>query len=222
MRRVFQAALLAVLIHVGFFSAKPDWFFDQPVQPPRSTAVTVAMSYRQPPKPKVQKVVKKRPRIIKPDKPKTSQKQKQKPTPPPPDEGVQVPEEPEYIPPEEETPEPAEDEAVEEDVLVSKTHGESISNMHVVRDAIPLYKNNPPPDYPRAAKRRGYQGKVMLSVHVDVDGGVDNLWVFESSGYRLLDNAALKAVKGWFFEPGMKGDKKVAMWVNVPVVFELK
>ncbi len=220
MKRVFPAVLLAVLIHVGFFSAKPDWFFDQSAQPPKSTAITVAMSYRQPPKPKVQKVVKKRPKIKKPEKPKTPQKPK--PTPPPPDEGVLVPEEPEYIPPEEEIPEPVEDEAVEEDVLASKTHGESISNMNIVRDAVPFYKNNPPPDYPRAAKRRGYQGKVMLSVYVNVDGGVDNLWVFESSGYRLLDNAALKAVKEWFFEPGRKGDKKIAMWVNIPVVFELK
>lgn len=91
-----------------------------------------------------------------------------------------------------------------------------------VREAVPLYKINPPPRYPRAAKRRGSQGTVVLSVFVDAQGHVANLWIFESSGYRVLDTAALEAVKKWSFEPGRKGSTKVAMWVNVPVRFELR
>jgi protein TonB len=92
----------------------------------------------------------------------------------------------------------------------------------MVRAAIPLYKVNPPPLYPAAARRRGAQGTVVLSVHVDEHGRVSNLWLFESSGHISLDTAALQAVKDWIFEPGMQGGSTIAMWVNVPVRFELK
>jgi len=37
----------------------------------------------------------------------------------------------------------------------------------VVREAVPLYKVNPPPEYPRLARKRGYQGTVVLDVLVD-------------------------------------------------------
>jgi protein TonB len=99
---------------------------------------------------------------------------------------------------------------------------ESGSTATLVRAAVPLYKVNPPPRYPAAARRRYQQGTVVLSVHVDKQGRVSNLWLFESSGHSSLDTAALQAVKDWIFEPGMQGGSTVAMWVNVPVRFELK
>ncbi len=89
-------------------------------------------------------------------------------------------------------------------------------------EAVPLYKINPPPRYPESARRRGVQGTVVLSVHVDARGRASNLWLFTSSGHRSLDNAALQAVKDWIFEPGTQGGLPVAMWVKVPVRFELK
>ncbi|MCK4893050.1 MAG: energy transducer TonB, partial [Calditrichia bacterium] len=33
---------------------------------------------------------------------------------------------------------------------------------------------------------------------------------------------ALASVKNWSFEPGMRGDEKVEMWVKVPIRFQLK
>ena len=92
----------------------------------------------------------------------------------------------------------------------------------VVVEALPLYKINPEPEYPRMAKKRKYEGTVILSVLVNKEGMVDNLWIFESSGYNMLDNAALKAVKEWIFEPGKRGSETVEQWVEVPVRFELK
>jgi len=32
----------------------------------------------------------------------------------------------------------------------------------------------------------------------------------------------MASVRGWLFEPGIKGDKKLDMWVRVPIRFELK
>jgi protein TonB len=92
----------------------------------------------------------------------------------------------------------------------------------VVREAAPLYKVNPPPKYPLIARKRGYQGTVVLEVLVDRNGRVGDLRLFTSSGHPILDRSAMASVKGWLFEPGMKGDKKIDMWVRVPIRFELK
>ena len=92
----------------------------------------------------------------------------------------------------------------------------------VVIEAVPLYKVNPLPEYPRIARKRGYQGTVVLEVLVDQNGRVGDLRLFTSSGHSILDRSAMASVKGWLFEPGMKGNKKLDMWVRVPIRFELK
>ena len=92
----------------------------------------------------------------------------------------------------------------------------------VIKEAIPEYKLNPAPDYPRVAQRRGYEGTVFVEVFVDTKGQVKDFRLAESSGYSLLDKAALASVKKWIFEPGMRGDEKIEMWVIVPVRFKLE
>ncbi|MFO7738035.1 MAG: energy transducer TonB, partial [Desulfatiglandaceae bacterium] len=91
-----------------------------------------------------------------------------------------------------------------------------------LREAHPLYLKNPAPDYPRAARRRGYEGTVIFEVLVDTRGRVGALRVLESSGHNILDRAASMSVKDWVFEPGRSGEEKVEMWVKIPVRFEIK
>lgn len=90
------------------------------------------------------------------------------------------------------------------------------------RQAVPLYLQNPSPEYPPAARRRGYEGTVMMEVFVDSEGKVRNLRLSESSGHDMLDRAAMWAVKDWMFEPARQGEEKVDMWVKVPLTFRLK
>jgi periplasmic protein TonB len=90
------------------------------------------------------------------------------------------------------------------------------------RLAVPLYLRNPPPEYPPAARRRGYEGTVVLEVLVDRKGKVRDQRLFESSGHDLLDRAAMRSVKGWEFEPARHGEEAVEMWVKVPLTFRLK
>ncbi len=92
----------------------------------------------------------------------------------------------------------------------------------VIRKAKPIYRRNPPPRYPRLARKRKYQGVVILDVFVNQDGGVGDIKVFKSSGYSILDKSALRSVRKWDFEPGKRGDKKVGMWVRTPVRFQLE
>lgn len=98
----------------------------------------------------------------------------------------------------------------------------SVQSSPSLREAVPMYRENPYPRYPRIARRRGYQGTVVLEVLVNPEGRVGDLRVLESSGHNVLDQAAMVSVKQWLFEPGMKGDEKVAMWVKIPIRFQLK
>ncbi len=112
---------------------------------------------------------------------------------------------------------------IPEDIEVEKeTKFASIPPLKKVREARPAYKDNPRPQYPKRARRRGYEGTVVLEVLVDGNGRVKELRIITSSGHAALDKAALKSVNGWLFEPGMVGDEKVDMWVRVPVRFELR
>lgn len=91
-----------------------------------------------------------------------------------------------------------------------------------VKEAVPRYKENPVPGYPLLAKKRGYQGTVVLEVLVTKEGRAGKVSVFQSSRYSLLDEAAVSSVKKWRFEPGKRGDKKVDMWVKIPIRFQLE
>jgi protein TonB len=83
------------------------------------------------------------------------------------------------------------------------------------------YLNNPSPDYPLAAKRKGAQGKVLLNVTVKTDGTPLSVTVAHSSGCSSLDEAALEAVKQWRFIPAKRGGELVQASVTVPVEFKM-
>ncbi|MEQ6342504.1 MAG: energy transducer TonB [Gammaproteobacteria bacterium] len=83
------------------------------------------------------------------------------------------------------------------------------------------YLNNPPPEYPAAAKRLGLQGTVLLRVLVSPAGLPEKIGIMTSSGSPSLDDAAIKTVKQWTFVPARQGDHAVAGSVNVPIRYSL-
>lgn len=88
--------------------------------------------------------------------------------------------------------------------------------------AYPNYKVNPKPDYPMIARRRGYEGEVLVKVWVLKNGKVGDTKLEKPSGYNILDDSALDAVKEWEFIPGKKNGEAVSSWVTVPITFRLK
>ena len=92
----------------------------------------------------------------------------------------------------------------------------------VIVEAVPAYGHNPAPEYPGLARRRRYEGTVLLEVLVDATGMVGDIRLADSSGYTVLDQAAVKSVRSWVFKPGRRGDETIEMWVRVPVRFELR
>lgn len=83
------------------------------------------------------------------------------------------------------------------------------------------YLHNPKPVYPLAARRRGDQGRVVLRVHVSVQGTAMAVEIGQSSGYSSLDEAARDAVLRWRFVPARRGGEAIESWVVVPIVFRL-
>ena len=88
--------------------------------------------------------------------------------------------------------------------------------------AYPDYNHNPKPKYPKVARKRGYEGEVKLNVFVLPDGKVGKIEVLRPSGYKILDDEAIEAVKNWIFIPGKQDGKEISSWVTVPISFQLK
>jgi protein TonB len=85
----------------------------------------------------------------------------------------------------------------------------------------PVVIRNTPPIYPETARRAGWEGRVTVRVEVSADGVPISVAVEKSSGYGVLDQAALRAVKGWRFQPRTMGGLAMAGTVDVPVNFTL-
>ncbi|MGH8497574.1 MAG: energy transducer TonB [Methylococcales bacterium] len=85
----------------------------------------------------------------------------------------------------------------------------------------PNYRSNPAPAYPRIARKRGWQGTVLLLIQVTPEGHPAKVTVKNTSGHEALDNAAVEAARKWTFIPAKRGDKPVASSVVVPIHFNL-
>lgn len=88
-------------------------------------------------------------------------------------------------------------------------------------DGRAAYLNNPRPAYPRAARQRGMEGVVVVTVTVAEDGAAIEAAVRQGTGFSILDQAALEAVRSWRFVPARRGGKAVRATVDVPVRFAL-
>ncbi len=90
-----------------------------------------------------------------------------------------------------------------------------------VVEANPSLFENPSPLYPQLARRKGWEGTVILRVFLTEEGVVKNISVEKSSGHRMLDESALKTVSQWTFEPARQGNQRFSSEVKVPIRFVL-
>ena len=79
----------------------------------------------------------------------------------------------------------------------------------------------PPPFYPRRALSQRQEGIVTIRALIGESGEARQIRLHASSGYPLLDKAALQAVGEWQFAPETVDGRPVAAWVEVPVRFEI-
>lgn len=86
----------------------------------------------------------------------------------------------------------------------------------------PVLEHRPKPAYPAVARRRGYEGTVVLRIEVLEDGRVGEVQVRQSSGYDVLDRQAERTVRRhWRFRPGRLDGRVAALWIDIPIEFDL-
>ena len=107
----------------------------------------------------------------------------------------------------------------------SEAPGKDSTTLHTMGGAEtlaqPNYLKNPAPRYPREAKNARQEGMVLLTAQVSGMGLAEQVTVKNSSGFPLLDEAALKAVERWKFKPAKIGSMAIASQVEIPIRFQL-
>lgn len=75
--------------------------------------------------------------------------------------------------------------------------------------------------YPSTLRQAGIGGTVSVLFHVDENGRVQATRIAESSGHPALDGAALRVSQVYRFSPAKNRDRVVAVWVRIPITFEV-
>ncbi|MFC1867894.1 TonB family protein [Thermodesulfobacteriota bacterium] len=239
MRRLLLAALLALFLHGAFLVLKVGRAEQNSARFSRPEPISLALVYKYPQR--IASPVRKRPekvekRIALPERPqkKITAPEKREPVPEPystgPDPATENPVK-DIVEPFREEEENIDSEEMESSSISTIRSIDAYIPENVIDEtqsstplplqiAVPVRKKRP--KYPRAARRRGYEGTVVLKALIDTGGGVKDLNILESSGHGILDRAAEDSVRKWLFEPWMKGNEPVEMWGKVIVRFELK
>jgi periplasmic protein TonB len=87
---------------------------------------------------------------------------------------------------------------------------------------LPVGTVNAKPEYPYTARKRGYEGRVVLHVQVSPRGNPVAVNVMHSTGYKSLDKAATSTVLRWQFEAARRAGVRVPGTVVTPIVFRLE
>jgi protein TonB len=78
------------------------------------------------------------------------------------------------------------------------------------------------PAYPRYSRAHGEEGSTVLSVEIHADGKLGNIEIIRSSGYRRLDQAAVRAIEKAGFIPARKNGRTVASKKQITFRFNLE
>jgi protein TonB len=92
----------------------------------------------------------------------------------------------------------------------------------IVTREVQLSQKPIPPIYPEKARRARQEGLVLVRAQVDDAGNTHQVIVSQSSGFPLLDKAAIEAVSQWSFLPAHEHEQAIAAWIEVPIDFKLR
>ncbi len=84
------------------------------------------------------------------------------------------------------------------------------------------YLEPPAPIYPKASRRLGESGRVLVRVEIDTQGRARQVQLSRSSGSQRLDESALAAVRAARFKPYTENGEAMVVWTTVPISFELE
>jgi TonB family protein len=88
---------------------------------------------------------------------------------------------------------------------------------------LPYLLSSPKPiTYPRWAIEQGWEGDFVIALEILENGNVGRTKVMKSTGHKMLDETATKAIHGWKFHPAMKNGKAIVTCSEIPVRFQLE
>ena len=139
-------------------------------------------------------------------------------------------------PPRPSVPIASEDEFFDEDITIEDTEIEDFEDWEAPNmgggpsDEFIPYDQAPVPkiplsslvSYPDLAREAGIEGKVYVKAFITVKGIVKSARILTGVPNTGLDEAALKAVKKSRWYPARQRDKKVGVWITIPIDFSLK
>lgn len=86
---------------------------------------------------------------------------------------------------------------------------------------LPRFIGKVVPRYPEMARRVGKEGVVLLEAEIGADGTARNIKVIQGLGYGC-DEAAVTALRSSRFFPAYKGDRSVAVRIQIPYRFRFE
>ncbi len=75
-------------------------------------------------------------------------------------------------------------------------------------------------EYPPLLRDAGIGGTVKVHFFITEEGIVKDTRINESSGHSALDEAALRVADVFQFTPALNRDKKVPVWISLPITFK--
>jgi periplasmic protein TonB len=95
-------------------------------------------------------------------------------------------------------------------------------NAYVPHEVEPKFLYQPALVYPSAARSFGYEGTTFIKALLDLDGSVMRIAVVKSSGFPILDSAAVDYIASAKFSPALQQKKPVRVWIGQTITFQLK
>ncbi|MFQ5771912.1 MAG: energy transducer TonB [bacterium] len=135
-------------------------------------------------------------------------------------------------PPKPMIPVPSDDETIPEDLTIEETTLKYTTIFDYTPDGFGMsgIRTTPPrpiawvfPEYPEEEKKKGVQGVVKLSIHINDKGKVIEVVVLDNTtGSQKCAQAAIDAAFGSRFFPAKEGSKPINYWITQPYRFDLR
>ena len=77
-------------------------------------------------------------------------------------------------------------------------------------------------EYPPLLRDAGIGGRAVVFFFIDEGGIVQDFRISETSGHQALDDAALAVADVYRFSAALNRDKKVPVWVQFPITFQVR
>lgn len=101
------------------------------------------------------------------------------------------------------------------------SEGDQLVSQSAQQDRLPKVISRGVLEYPPEAKTKGIQGYVIVKIQVGPSGAAEDIRIAESQPAGFFDQAVLKSVRSWRFEPGLVAGQVASAWISQKVRFEL-